>query len=118
MFRIERAGRVKFDAHMVDTHHVTATNRPRVPAAALAAAATRLFGTVVLDVADMTCGPAVYRPRLAVFETIDGEQLGDDDGTLIVLVQPGTAADLIARHGSAGAAAAAVTRDLRAVGAL
>jgi len=98
---------------------VTATRiRPRIAARDLVAAGARLFGTVVLDVADLTTRPAVYVPRLAAFETIDGEQLGDDDGTLIVLIQPGTARDLIAQHGTPGAAAAAVTRHLRAVGAL
>lgn len=98
---------------------MTATRtRPRVPAAALTAASTRLFGAVVLDVADLTVGPAVYLPRLEAFATIDGAELGDDDGSLIVLVLPGTAADLIAEHGTAAAAAAAVTRDLRAAGAL
>lgn len=103
----------------VDNGRVTANRtRPRVSARDLLAAAARLFGTVVLDVADMTTTPAVYLPRLAAFATIDGEALGDDDGTLIVLVQPGSAADLIRAHGTAGAAAAAVTRDLRAAGAL
>lgn len=97
---------------------MTANRTPRISAAALAAAATRLLGTVVLDLADLTVGPAVYRARLAVFETIDGEDLGADDGTLVVLVQPGRAADLIAEHGSAGRAAAALNRDLRAAGAL
>jgi hypothetical protein len=99
---------------MADAEHVTATStRPRIPAAALAAASTRLFGTVVLDVADLSVGPAIYLPRLEAFATIDGDQLGDDDGSLIVLVQPGEAADLIALHGTAGAAAAALNRDLR-----
>lgn len=90
----------------------------RIPAAAVASAATRLFGTLVLDVADMTVGPAVYKPRLAAFETMEGDLLGDDDGTLIVLVQPGEVADLIDTHGSAGRAAAALARELRAAGAL
>jgi hypothetical protein len=86
---------------------------PRVTAAALAAAATRLLGTVVLDVADRLVGPAVYLPRLAAFQTVDGEDLGDDDGTLVVLVAPGVAADLIAEHGTPGRAAAVVNRELR-----
>lgn len=97
------------------TSHAT---RPRVTAAALAAAATRLAGAVVLDLADLTVGPARYEARLDLFRTLDGDDLGADDGTLIVLVLPGTAGDLIAEHGGAGAAAAAVTRELRAVGAL
>jgi hypothetical protein len=92
---------------------------PRVTAAALAAAATRLLGTVVLDVADLTVGPARYVPRLEAFAAIDSdEEIGADDGTLIVLVQPGAARDLIAEHGTAGRAAAAVNRELRAGGAL
>lgn len=98
---------------------MTATRtRPRIRARDLVAAAARLLGTVLLDVADLTVGPAIYLPRLAAFATMDGDELGADDGTLIVLVQPGEAADLIARHGSAGAAAAALNRELRAVGAL
>jgi hypothetical protein len=94
------------------------TTRPRISAAALTAAAARLFGTVVLDLADLTVGPAVYLPRLDAFATLDGEELGTDDGTLVVLVQPGEVHDLIETHGSAGRAAAALTRDLRAAGAL
>jgi hypothetical protein len=90
----------------------------RIPAAAVAAAATRLFGTVVLDLADLTVGPAVYKPRLEAFETLEGEELGTDDGTLIVLVQPGTVHELIETYGTPGRAAAALTRELRAAGAL
>jgi hypothetical protein len=97
---------------------VTATHRPRIAARDLAAAAARLLGTIVLDVADLTTRPAVYLPRLAAFATIDDEPLGDDDGTLIVLVQPGTARDLIAAHGTPGRAAAALTAELRKAGAL
>jgi hypothetical protein len=95
-------------------HNVTANHAPKISAAALAAATTRLAGAVVLFVEDMTTGPAVYRARLEVFETVDGDQLGADDGTILVLVQPGAAADLIAEHGTAGRAAAAVNRQLRA----
>jgi hypothetical protein len=97
---------------------VTANPAPRISAAALAAAATRLLGTVVLDVADLTVGPAVYRARLEMFETIDGDELGADDGTLLVLVLPGTARDLIDEHGTPGAAAAVLNRQLRAAGVL
>ena len=93
-------------------------NPPKIPAAALTAAATRLFGTIVLDVADLTCGPAIYLPRLDAFATIDGDDLGADDGTLIPLIQPGTAPDLIALYGSPGKAAAALTRELRTGGVL
>jgi hypothetical protein len=92
--------------------------RPRISASDLVAAAARLFGTVVLDVADLTTRPAVYRARLEAFETIEGGELGADDGTLIVLVPIGTARDLIDEHGTAGAAAAHLNRTLRAVGAL
>lgn len=98
---------------------MTATHtRPRISAADLVAAAARLLGTVVLDVADLTTAPAVYLPRLDAFATIDGDELGDDDATLIVLVQPGTARDLIDEHGTAGAAAAVLNRQLRAAGVL
>jgi hypothetical protein len=94
------------------------STRPRITAATIAAAASRLAGTVVLDLADLTVGPAVYLPRLDAFATIDGDDLGVDDGTLIVLVEPGRARDLIDEHGTPGRAADAVTRELRAAGAL
>jgi hypothetical protein len=92
--------------------------RPRISASDLVAAAARLLGTVVLDLADLTTRPAVYRARLDMFETIDGDELGADDGTLLVLVQPGTVADLIAEHGTPGRAAAALNRELRTAGVL
>jgi hypothetical protein len=94
---------------------VTATNLPRISAAAIAAAATRLLGTLVLDLADLTVGPARYLPRLDQFAAIDSDELlGDDDGTLLVLVQPGEARELIEEHGTPGRAAAALNRQLRA----
>lgn len=85
---------------------------PRITAATLTAAATRLAGVVVLDLADRMIGPATYRARLAAFETIEGDELGADDGSLIVLVGPGRAAELIAEHGTAGRAAAVLNREL------
>lgn len=88
------------------------TSVPRISAAAIAAAATRLAGTVVLDLADRLVGPALYLERAEMFQTIDGEDLGADDGTLIVLVQPGTARDLIEEHGTPGRAAAALNSEL------
>jgi hypothetical protein len=94
------------------------TPRPRITAATIAAAATRLAGTVVLDLADLTVGPALYLPRLSAFATIDGGDLGADDGTLIPLIAPGSARELIAEHGTPGRAADAVTRELRAAGVL
>jgi hypothetical protein len=93
-------------------------HRPRITAAAMTAAATRLAGTVVLDLADLMTGPAVYRARVEMFETIDGEELGTDDGTLIPLFAPGTARDLIELHGTAGRAAQALTTELRRTGVL
>lgn len=90
-----------------------ATNAPKVTAAAVAAAATRLAGTIVLDLADMMVGPARYEARLGLFRTLDGDDLGEDDGTLVVLVLPGVASELIAQHGTAGRAAAAINASLR-----
>jgi hypothetical protein len=87
---------------------------PSISAAAIAAAATRIMGTVVLFVEDHTTGPAVYKPRLEVFTTVEGEELGADDGTVIPLIEPGTADELIATHGTPGRAAAALNRQLRA----
>lgn len=85
---------------------------PRISAGTLAAAASRLLGTVVLDVADRLVQPATYLPRLEAFATIDGDELGADDGTLIVLVAPGAARELIAAHGTPGRAAVALNREL------
>lgn len=87
---------------------------PKISAATLAAAATRLLGTVILDLADLTTGPALYQPRLGAFATIEGEELGEDDGSLIALTQPGEARDLLAEHGTPGRAAAALNARLRA----
>jgi hypothetical protein len=100
---------------------VTTSPRPRITAADLAAAATRLAGVVVLDLAGLVVGPARYEARLAAFVAIDDadQVLGDaDDDSLVVLVLPGTARDLIDEHGSAGRAAVAVTRELRSAGVL
>jgi len=89
---------------------------PRISAATIATAATRLLGTVILDLADATAAqPALYLARLEAFATIDGEELGPDDGTLINLLEPGqTARDLIEEHGTPGRAAEALRRRLAA----
>ncbi len=102
---------------------MTATPAPRISAATVAAAATRLLGTVVLDVADMVARPARYLPYLEQFAVTleDGEEVTcEDDGTLIVLVPPtaGALRDLIDEHGTPGRAAVALTRELRQVVAL
>lgn len=89
-------------------------NIPKVTAADLKAAAQRLAGAVVQFVEDGTVGPAVYKARMEAWATIEGDDLGADDGTIVCLVLPGQAAELIAEHGSAGKAAAAVNRELRA----
>jgi hypothetical protein len=88
---------------------------PRVLARDLVAAAARLAGTVVLDLADLTVGPALYVARLGVFRTLDGDDLGEDDGTLIVLATPGAVDELIVEHGSAAAAARALTAEARRI---
>jgi hypothetical protein len=93
----------------------TRPHAPRVLASAITAAAVRLAGTIVLDLADLTCGPALYDARLSVFRTLDGDDLGADDGTLIVLVTPGTVDELLREHGSAGEAARALTAEVRAL---
>lgn len=89
---------------------------PRVTAADLKAAATRLLGTVILDIAGVVTGPAVYLPRLAAFAAIEdtAEVLGDDDGTLIDLLAGIPARELIDQYGTAGRAAAVVNARLRA----
>lgn len=93
---------------------MTTSHAPKISAAVLRAAASRLFGAVVLDLADSLVGPAVYLPRLETFASLEGEELGADDGSLIVLIAPGEAMDLLAQHKSAGAAAAVVNARLRA----
>jgi hypothetical protein len=118
-FETEQRVCVKFGAAVADDMGMRPVTRPRITAAALAAAATRLLGTIVLDLADLTVGPALYLPRLDLFRTItDDDDLGADDGTLIPLIQPGTAADLIREHGTAAAAARALTVELRTAGVL
>jgi hypothetical protein len=82
---------------------------PRVTATTVTAAAARLFGTIVLDLADMMVGPALYDARLNLFRTLDGDDLGDDDGSLIVLVTPGEVDTLVTDLGSAAAAARVLT---------
>jgi hypothetical protein len=97
----------------------TANPRPRISASVVRDAATRLLGTLVLLVEDMTVGPAVYRPRLEAFETIDGADLGADDGTIVNLLEYGvTVRDLLDVYGTPGAVAAVLNRDLRAAGVL
>lgn len=88
-------------------------NPPKITAAVLREAATRLLGAVVQFVEDATVGPAVYQPRMEAWLTIDGQDLGEDDGTVVVLVPPGHAQTLIAEHGTPGRAAAAVNAELR-----
>jgi hypothetical protein len=87
---------------------------PKITAAVLREAATRLLGTVVQFVEDATVGPAIYLPRLEAFESIDRADCWADDGTVIDLLGGVPARDLIAEHGTAGAAAAAVNARLRA----
>jgi hypothetical protein len=86
---------------------------PKIPAAVLRDAATRLLGAVVQFVEDATVGAAVYEPRLAMWRTLDGADLGEDDGTIVVLVAPGVPMDLL-RSQSAGSAAAEINKRLRA----
>lgn len=92
---------------------MTDSHAPKITAAVLRDAATRLLGAVVQFVEDATVGPAVYVPRLAAWQTLDGTDLGTDDGTIIVLSPPGEPMDLL-RELSAGEAAKAVNARLRA----
>lgn len=87
---------------------------PRIYARDLAAAATRLAGTIILDLAGVASGPALYLPRLAAWQTIDGQDIGADDGSIIDLLDGLPARDLIEAHGTPGAAAAALNARLRA----
>jgi hypothetical protein len=90
---------------------------PRISAADIKAAATRLAGTVVQYVEDGTIGAAVYKPRMAAFVSIESTDdiLGDDDGTILDLLDGVPARELVEEHGTPGRAAAAVNRHLRAV---
>jgi hypothetical protein len=92
---------------------MTDSPAPKVPAAVLKDAATRLLGAVVQFVEDATVGPAVYVPRLAAWQIIKGEELGADDGTIVVLVPPGEPMDLL-RERTAGEAVREVNARLRA----
>jgi hypothetical protein len=87
---------------------------PKVTAADLKAAATRLAGTVVAFIEDNTVGAAVYKPRAEMWASIDGDEIGSDDGTVIDLLDGVPARDLIDAHGTPGRAAAAINRKLRA----
>jgi hypothetical protein len=89
---------------------------PRVSAADLKEAARRLAGTVIHDLAGIVSGPAVYVPRLAAFASVevDGPVLGEDDGTLIDLLDGVPARVLIDAYGTARQAAAALNAKLRA----
>jgi hypothetical protein len=91
---------------------MNASHAPRITVAVLRDAATRLLGAVVQFVEDATVGPAVYVPRLAMWQTLDGEPLGADDGTIVVLVPPGEPMDLL-RELSAGEAVKVVNARLR-----
>jgi hypothetical protein len=91
---------------------MNASHAPRISAAVLREAASRLLGAVVQFVEDSTVGPAVYVPRLAAWQTIDGQPLGEDDGTIVVLSPPGEPMDLLREH-SAGEAAKVVNARLR-----
>ena len=111
------ARRLNLDPAGADAVGMTApTKAPRITAADLKAAATRLAGVVVLTVEDLEVLPALYNAKAGTFTDLEGNHLGDDDGTLIVLVEPGTAGDLIAEHGgTAYLAAEAATRAVRPV---
>lgn len=88
---------------------------PRVTAADIKAAATRLFGTVVHDIAGVVSGPAVFAPRLAAFVTIENteEVLADDDGSVIDLLGGIPARELVAEHGTPGKAAQAINARIK-----
>jgi hypothetical protein len=86
---------------------------PRITAADIKAAATRLAGTVVQYVEDNTTGPAVYKPRAEAWASIDGHDLGSDDGTVIDLLDGVPARDLIDAHGTPGKAAQAVNARIK-----
>jgi hypothetical protein len=92
---------------------MSTASAPRVTAAVLRDAATRLLGAVVQFVEDSTVGPAVYQPRMQAWVSLDGQDLGEDDGTIVVLVPPGHAMTLLEEHGTAGAAVRVVNEELR-----
>ena len=90
------------------------THAPKITAEHIKQAATRLTGCLVYDLATGEVLPARYDRRAETFADLDGVELGPDDGTLVVLVHPGTAGDLIAEHGRPCDAASAVAKALRA----
>ena len=89
---------------------MTAPIAPRITAADLKAATTRLRAVLVLDVADLSIAPALLRG--GVFETLEGELLGEDDGSLIVLADREQVDAYLERAGRAGEAAKLATREL------
>lgn len=92
---------------------MNASHAPKITAAVLRDAATRLLGAVVQFVEDSTVGPAVFVPRLQMWQTLDGQELGADDGTIVVLVPPGEPMDLL-RALPAGEAVMIINSRLRA----
>jgi hypothetical protein len=88
-------------------------NAPRITAADLKDAATRLAGTVVAFIEDNTTGTAVYKPRLEAWVNLDGDDLGTDDGTILDLLNGVPAREVIAEHGGAGRAAQALNARIR-----
>lgn len=92
---------------------MSTASTPRITASVLRDAATRLLGAVVQFVEDGTIGAAVYQPRMQAWLTLDGQDLGEDDGTVIALVPPGHAMTLLEEHGTAGAAVRVVNEELR-----
>jgi hypothetical protein len=104
---------LKRATHLADALIMSA---PKITAADVAAAATRIAGVVIHDIAGVVSGPAVYAPRLEAFVAITDtdEVIAADDGTVLVLVQPGEARELIDTHGTPGRAAQAVNRRVAA----
>lgn len=91
---------------------MNSSHAPKISAAVLREAASRLLGAVVQFAEDATVGPAVYVPRLAMWQSLEGEELGSDDGTIVVLVSPGEPMDLL-RDMTAGEAARLVNARIR-----
>ena len=89
-----------------------ATKAPRITAADVRGALSRLRGVIILDVADLSVAPALFDPRAGEFHDLAGNPLGPDDGSLIVLVDHDQAAEVLEAAGRPCDAAAILSRQV------
>lgn len=96
----------------MSTYHTTIALEPRITAADVKGIVSRLRGVLALDVADLTITPALYDPKAGEFHDLEGNPLGPDDGSLIVLVDHDQAAAILEQTGRPCDAAVALSRQI------